>query len=126
MDISHIVILSLIITANYKLFADGNALSGMRVWFANQLDSTVGRRWSRIIQKPLWDCLPCMASFWTIVLTLSFNVPLMLAVCGLNTIIERWLSEDDIMPTPDATTEYFDDVPTISCHLKDKHGPSAK
>lgn len=39
------------------------------------------------IVKPLYDCLPCMASVWTIVLTQSVNIKDILIVCGMNAII---------------------------------------
>jgi hypothetical protein len=84
--------LSLIITAIYTLFSEGNALSWLRVWCANQLDLCFGLKMSKYIQKPLWDCLPCMASIWGIVLTWSFDVKLLLIVCGLNVIIDKILS----------------------------------
>ena len=39
------------------------------------------------IVKPLYDCLPCMASFWTIVLLQGIHIKSMLIVCGMNAII---------------------------------------
>lgn len=43
------------------------------------------------ISKPLYDCLPCMASFWTIVLMQKFDLKSILIVCGMNAIISSVL-----------------------------------
>jgi hypothetical protein len=93
--IEKVVILSLMITAVYTLFQEGNLLSPVRIWGANILDRSFGLKWSRYIQKPLWDCLPCMASVWGILLSWSFDVRLLLAVCGVNVIVSRFVFDDD-------------------------------
>jgi 4-hydroxybenzoate polyprenyltransferase len=36
-----------------------------------------------------------MGSLWTIILTWSFNIPLMLAVCGLNAIINYFVDDEE-------------------------------
>ncbi|MDF2381332.1 hypothetical protein JMG10_07640 [Nostoc ellipsosporum NOK] len=87
--------LSLIITAVYEIFQQGMLLGWLRIAVANMLDELFGLKYSRYIQKPLWDCLPCMASIWTILLTASINVELILVVCGINVIIDKlYLNEE--------------------------------
>jgi hypothetical protein len=94
LNLTNIIILSLSITAIHVAFAEGNVLSPVRVAIANILDK-ISLKASRYIQKPLWDCLPCMASVWTIVLTLTIQPFLILAVCGLNVIVEKFIEDDD-------------------------------
>lgn len=90
-----IVVYSLIITGIYVAFQQGNVLGWLRIAVANGLDKAIGKKWSRYIQKPLWDCLPCMASVWTVVLDVATGVSpwqllllLILGVCGLNALLE--------------------------------------
>ncbi len=95
------VIISLQITAVYVTFMDGNVLAWLRIGAANILDKIFGSRASRYIQKPLWDCLPCMSSVWTIVLAWPFNWlqdwRLVLAVCGITFILDRIIEYLDVM-----------------------------
>ncbi len=86
------IIISLQITAIYLLFQQGMLLGWFRIRVANGFDKIFGNKWSRIIQKPLWDCLTCMAGIWTVVLTQKINIPLILMVCALNAIIDKILS----------------------------------
>ncbi len=88
------LILSLQITAIHICFSEGNIFSFIRVWFANRLDNALGKKRSKYVQQPLWGCPVCMASFWTIALTMNFNLWLILCVCGFNVIISR-LKEDE-------------------------------
>jgi hypothetical protein len=88
---TRILIISMMITGLNHCFLEGNILSPMRIWCANHFDRLLGKKWSRYIQKPLWDCLPCMASIWTIVFSCSLNLLLILAVCGVMVVIEKWL-----------------------------------
>jgi hypothetical protein len=76
------------ILAVHILFWQGNLLFPVRKYGANLLDRFVGVKASRFIQKPLWDCLPCMASIWTIILLQYFDLFLILAVCGLNVLLD--------------------------------------
>lgn len=82
-------ILSIQIIAIHVCFMEGMILGWFRISTANMLDWLVGKRWSKIIQKPLWDCFTCMASLWVIVLTFSFDIKLILLVAGLNFIIDK-------------------------------------
>jgi hypothetical protein len=112
--IEKIIIVSLVITGLHFAFMQGNVLSPVRVWCANRLDAWFGQKWSKYIQKPLWGCMPCMASIWGLILCGVHLMPI-LAVCGLNVIISQSLvfGEGEVIH---GETEYFDDVPTISRH----------
>lgn len=37
--------------------------------------------------KPLYDCLPCMASVWTCLILWQIDIKAILIVCGINAII---------------------------------------
>lgn len=56
---------------------------------------------SEIIIKPLYDCLPCMASFWTCVILWKIDIKSMLIVCGINTIIASVLQFFDSSKFPE-------------------------
>lgn len=89
--IAQAAILSLQITAIYIVFQQGMFLGWLRIAMANVFDKLLGKKRSRYFQKPLFDCLPCMASVWTIILMWHFDVRMILAVCGLNIIIDKFL-----------------------------------
>lgn len=117
-----LLVASLICTGIYALFLEGNLLSPVRVRVANFLDKRVGPRASKIIQKPLYGCLPCMASVWGMILV-GFNIPVILALCGMNLIVERLIDAPDepgalTVLGASQETEYSDDVPTISRQVK--------
>jgi hypothetical protein len=103
------------ITGIWTLFQEGNILSPVRVWIANKFDKWFGRTSSKYIQKPLWDCLPCMASVWGILLSWSFDIRLLLALCGLNAIIAIFIDpEDDERPVVRGFNScYPHDIPTL-------------
>lgn len=93
------IILSLQITAIYTLFQQGMLLGKVRIGFANIIDKAFGLRASRVIQKPLFDCLICMSGIWTVLLTLqvdqpfiTIDLPLILTVCGINVLIDKIIS----------------------------------
>lgn len=115
--VQNIIITSLIITALHFAFMQGNVLSPVRVFMANGFDILFGKKWSAIVQKPLWSCLPCMASVWGLFLC-GLDVPVICAVCGLNVIISQSLvfGEGEVIQGSIQETEYHDDVPTISRH----------
>lgn len=117
--IEKIIIVSLIITGLHFAFMQGNVLSPVRVWCANRLDAWIGQKWSKYVQKPLWGCMPCMASVWGLILC-GVNIPAILAVCGLNVIISQSLTfgEGEVIVGTVQETEYHDDVPTISRQIK--------
>lgn len=81
--------LSLAILAIYICFRQGMVLGWLRIIVANFLDKRAGKVLSFYIQKPLFECLPCMAGIWTILLTWQVNVFQILTVCGLNFVIAK-------------------------------------
>jgi hypothetical protein len=81
------IILSLKITAIYVLFQQGSLFGWFRIFIANLLDKLLGKKYSIVLQKPIWDCLCCMSSFWTIILISGFDINLIFCVCGCNCII---------------------------------------
>ena len=88
--------ISFIITAIYVIFQQGMLLGCFRINTANLFDWLFGRKVSTYIQKPLWDCLPCMAGFLTIIITFSFNLLLILLVCGINVLIEKCFLDEEL------------------------------
>ncbi|MDB5200577.1 MAG: hypothetical protein JWO92_2540 [Chitinophagaceae bacterium] len=88
------LIISFQIVAVYILFRQGMLLGWLRVAIANRLDKICGLKLSKQIQAPLFECLICMSSVWTIILTFSFDIRLMLLVCGMNTIISIILDQE--------------------------------
>lgn len=90
-----VILLSLVITGIYTAFQQGNVLGWLRIICANFLDKILGKKLSRYVQKPLWDCLPCMGSVWTIVFTWHADVFTILAVCGLLTFADKLLAEKE-------------------------------
>ena len=84
------LVISLQILCIYALFQEGMILGWLRIWAANHFDK-LGGKTSRYIQKPLWDCFVCMSSFWTIVLTFSFDLKLIMVVCGINTLLDKYM-----------------------------------
>lgn len=99
--------ISLIITAIYSTTMDGMIFHPIRATIKTILDKVVGQELSEIISKPLFDCLTCMSSFWTLVLmwfyidisTYSlydsvYVLLLMLTVCGINSIINHFVSHE--------------------------------
>lgn len=109
--ITNAIILSLQITAIYIVFEKTMLLGWFKGPVATAIDDGCifffekikasetlmkGKRLSRYIQKPLWDCLPCMASVWTIFLTWSFDIRLILIVCGINILIDKFINDERI------------------------------
>jgi hypothetical protein len=117
--IGQVIIASLIITGLHFAFMQGNVLSPVRVFVANYLDKWFGQKVSKYIQKPLWACMPCMASVWGLILC-GLNIPVILGVCGLNVIISQAVDfgEGEVIHGTMQETEYHDDVPTISRQIK--------
>jgi len=74
--------ISLIITAIHVSMLDGMIFDWFRIWISNQLEKC-RLEW---FKKPLFDCLICMGGIWTVILN-GFNIPTILIVIGINTII---------------------------------------
>jgi hypothetical protein len=109
------------ITGIWISFQEGNIFSFIRVLIANFLDKW-NPKLSKYIQKPLWDCMPCMGSFWTIVLSWSFNIPLILAVVGALVVICNVIHSEEKIEHYDPlgpqinerfSRHYHDDIPTL-------------
>lgn len=85
------IVFSLIITAIHISFWQGMIFGIFRV---DVLDKIC----PKILRKPLYECLPCMASIWTIVLSIAFGIlsikpiVLILIVCGINALIDSFLN----------------------------------
>ena len=77
--------ISLICTGVFVSFLEGNIL----FQFGNKIQDKIN---NHFILKPLFTCLPCMASVWSIIITMTINIPLILCVCGLNAIIDSIIS----------------------------------
>jgi len=75
MLLEDVIIISLICAGIHVCFWEGMILGKL------------GEKMQHWIFKPVAMCLPCMASVWSILLTMTIDVKLMLAVCGMNTII---------------------------------------
>lgn len=77
--------ISIITIAIHALFWDGMVLSWMKPALY---------RLPQFMRKPLFECLICMSSFWTLVIMLIYGMDLfgirtilvMLMVCGINVI----------------------------------------
>ena len=93
--LERIVIFTLTCTGIYALFFQGMILGWLRISAANMLDKCFGKKVSRYIQKPLWDCLPCMSFLWICLITWSFDPLVILAVCGLNQMVESVILSGD-------------------------------
>lgn len=90
----NVLLLSLKIVGIYCIFQQGNILGEIKIGGANLFDKTFGKKWSVIIQKPLWGCLPCMSGLWSIVLTGDVSLELILSVCGILYIIDKLLPDE--------------------------------
>jgi hypothetical protein len=89
------ITISLQITAIFVLFQQGSLFGFVRIKGAQLLAKYFDNVKSIYIQKPIWECLCCMSSFWTIVLTWSFDIRLLLCVCGCNCIIYNLFFNDE-------------------------------
>lgn len=92
----HALYVSLLITSAFVLLQQGMLFGWLRIIGAEIFDWIFAnnRKWSKYIQKPLWGCLACMSSLWTIILTHSIDIYLILLVCAINAIIGAVLNYD--------------------------------
>jgi hypothetical protein len=88
--------------AVYICLQEGMLLGWFRIAGANFLDKHFGAKASRYIQKPLWDCLPCMSSLWTScwlliygAYNLFFWFECVMIVCGMSVIVSFFIHETD-------------------------------
>ncbi len=84
--IIHLVVAMLICAGIWNAFTKGQILG----WLGDIWE----KRLPNAINKPLWMCMPCLASFWgTLIWFLVFDgdrwmwIPFVLALSGLNRII---------------------------------------
>ncbi len=85
-------VISLCITAVHVSMWQGMILGGFRV-------EVLDKHLPELIKKPLYECLPCMASLWTLLLYPlidSVRTPIDLLsffiVCGINTLIDSFIN----------------------------------
>jgi len=89
--------ISLCILAVYACTREGMILERPRAAVQTFLDRVCGYSLSEWLQKPLFGCLVCMASLWTLVLSPVFSVklwdiPIMaLTVCGINYVLWKFI-----------------------------------
>lgn len=83
--------ISLICTGIHICFMEGMILYKLRI----------DRYLPEWAVKPLYDCLPCMASFWSIVLLWRVDIKAMLIICGINAIIASILQFFDNSKLPE-------------------------
>ncbi len=88
--------ISLICTGIHVCFMEGMIFERLRI--DKYLDGIANLQW---IVKPLYDCLPCMASFWTCVILWKIDIKAMLIVCGMNAIIASLLQFFDNTKLPE-------------------------
>lgn len=87
--LTHIIILSLIITAIHVSMWEGMIFHFLARWIDRVLDKAN----CNALRKPLFECLICMGGIYTLALYPALYglnwgiVPTMLGVIGLNTII---------------------------------------
>jgi len=89
-------IISIQIIAVHLCFKQGEIFGEVRIATANLLDWLFGKSMSIYIQKPMWNCVVCMASIWTIILSWSFDIHLILLVCGINYFLDKFIPVDDM------------------------------
>lgn len=85
--------ISLICTGIHVCFMEGMVFEKLRI-----------ERYLKVsdwLLKPLYGCLPCMASFWSIVLLWRVDIKAMLIICGINAIIASMLQFFDNTKLPE-------------------------
>lgn len=104
--------ISLICTGIHVCFVEGMILYPFRLEILlmdlyEKYPKWSAEKWLKIantlnlIQKPLYDCLPCMASFWTCVILWKIDIKSILIVCGMNAIIASILQFFDNTKLPE-------------------------
>lgn len=85
--------ISLICTGIHVSFMEGMIFSKIRLDLILDIFRHTYNDYSKIdkiveiITKPLYDCLPCMASVWTILIMREIDIKSIVIVCGMNAII---------------------------------------
>jgi hypothetical protein len=92
--------ISLCIVAIYECTQEGMIFHRARAFAATRMDRLFGCDRSEWLQMPLWGCMICMSSFWTLVFSPVFGVAwsdipvTMLMVCGMNTFFNRIIKSE--------------------------------
>jgi hypothetical protein len=89
-------IIAFAVLAVYTCFQDGMIFSFIRIKMANEWDQLLGQSTSKIIQKPLWDCLVCMTFWWggAIALFAGYSFISVVVAMGMNAVIDKFLDYD--------------------------------
>jgi hypothetical protein len=73
---------------------DGMILEPIRIW----LDSKLSNKYGKYVKKPLYECLICMSSVWTIIYSLlnygcinTSTFILIIVVAGINTLLMHFI-----------------------------------
>lgn len=92
--LSTVLTISLITIGIHASTWDGMILEPIRIW----LDSKLSNKYGKYIKKPLYECLICMSSVYTIIYSvltygcISANtLVLIITVAGLNTLLMHFL-----------------------------------
>ncbi len=107
--------ISLICTGIYVCFMEGMFFYKLRAWIEVLINLILSvfflhkkHGWAtkcititEWLIKPLYDCLPCMASFWTCIILWKIDIKAMLIVCGMNAIIASVLQFFDSSKFPE-------------------------
>jgi hypothetical protein len=86
--------ISLIILGVHASTRDGMIFERPRAAIQNVMDRMLGVVWSERLQKPLFSCVVCMASVWSLILSPYFgiawyNIPaIILTVAGINYFVD--------------------------------------
>lgn len=92
------LVVSVSIIAIHKTFQKEMIFYPVREWITMKICSCMDCKCSEWVQKPLWTCPYCMASFWGIILSLVLGISLImipfiiLTVCGFLCIFGRILN----------------------------------
>ena len=89
-------IIAFAVLAVYTCFEDGMILSFIRINLANDWVKLFGQKTSKLIQKPLWDCLVCMTFWWggALALFAELNFINVIVAMGINAIIDKMIADD--------------------------------
>lgn len=89
-------IVSIKIAAIYICFRPSMIFGFVRSYYGQAFDELCEPNYklSKILQKPLWDCVTCMSSFWTIIITGTFEINSVLVICFFNYLLSKILPDE--------------------------------
>jgi len=96
--LTNIILTSLLCLGVYKAFDEGMVFGGVAKWIRGPITSNIlsnkERKLWMYFTKPLFDCPPCMASFWGLFAFHAFYglfdwsvIPFIFCVSGLNWLL---------------------------------------